>query len=132
MADLCDISEAEYQRRISKAQSLMEKQAIDALLVASPINAYYFTGLDSLIFDITGVEQDVSWALVIRRKEPPVMILPYQFRKSFESGARVSDIKVYQNVLDPLGDISKIWKDLGLQKAKVGAELKRSHQTERA
>jgi Xaa-Pro dipeptidase len=42
--DVKEISLAEYQMRIAKAQSLMKKEGVDALYLNAGTNLYYFTG----------------------------------------------------------------------------------------
>ena len=58
----------EYQQRIQKAQQLLEEQNIDALIVTSPPNFFYFSGtwLDS---------HERLQAIVIKKSGPPIMVI---------------------------------------------------------
>jgi Xaa-Pro aminopeptidase len=123
MQSLCDISESEYKKRITNAQKLLEKENLDALLVSSCLNAYYFTGLDSLLVDPSGVEQDMIWSLIIRRDAEPTFILPDFQKKGIVASSWLTDIRTFGTIWEGPAAIGRTWKELKLDGARVGAEL---------
>jgi Xaa-Pro aminopeptidase len=114
-----DIGEAEYRSRISKIQKTMKERDLDAILISSGVNSYYFTGFDNL--QLYAPEDDVTRALIIRRDEDPVWITSQGFGRSFEACAWPAEIRPYGR--DQASGFMEIWNELGLKGAKVGAEL---------
>ena len=117
--DYPDISEEEYRNRISKTQKLMAENDLDALLISSGVNCYYFTGYDSLL--LYAPEDDITMALIIRRDAEPVWVTQ-GFNNSFKAVAWPTDVRSYRR--NQASDFFReTWNDLGLKGARVGAEL---------
>lgn len=65
-------TEEEYQARISKLQVSMQHNNIDAILITSPHNFRYFSGLDSYFWE----SPTRPWFLLIPQSNDPIAIIP--------------------------------------------------------
>ena len=63
---------SEYEERVKKALSLMEKNKIDMLLITSQHNFRYFTGLDSNFWE----SPSRPWFLLLSLNKDPIAIVP--------------------------------------------------------
>ena len=64
--------EKEYQDRVLKLQKKMQDNNIDLILITSPHNFRYFTGLDSYFWE----SPTRPWFLLISQSDNPVAIIP--------------------------------------------------------
>ncbi len=62
----------EYQDRVLKLQKKMQTKDIDVILITSPHNFRYFTGLDSYFWE----SPTRPWFLLIPQSNDPVAIIP--------------------------------------------------------
>jgi len=62
----------EYQTRVSKLQTNMHQNDIDAILITSPHNFRYFSGLDSYFWE----SPTRPWFLLIPQSDDPLAIIP--------------------------------------------------------
>ena len=62
----------EYQARVSKLQINMHHNDIDAILITSPHNFRYFSGLDSYFWE----SPTRPWFLLIPQSDDPIAIIP--------------------------------------------------------
>ena len=62
----------EYQARVSKLQANMHQNDIDAILITSPHNFRYFSGLDSYFWE----SPTRPWFLLIPKSDDPIAIIP--------------------------------------------------------
>ncbi len=67
-----DFPKEEFISRIEKIQIHMEKENIDAVIITSPSNFRYFTGLDSNFWE----SPTRPWYLIISKKNPIKAIIP--------------------------------------------------------
>ncbi len=116
-----DIPEREYKERISKTQSLLRKQNLDALLLSFNVNLYYFSGFDSLVLYPT--EDDVVKAMIIPRDRDPVFFIREGFKRTFQELAWPSDVRSYRAIEESRDVIMNTLNELKLKGAKVGTEL---------
>ena len=58
----------EYKERVLKTQKLMEKKNVDILLISSPQNFRYFTGLNSYFWE----SPTRPWFLLISQSNDPI------------------------------------------------------------
>jgi len=63
---------AEYEKRVKKARQLMQENKLEMLLVTSPHNFRYFTGLDSYFWE----SPTRPWFLLLSINHDPVAIIP--------------------------------------------------------
>ena len=62
----------EYEKRVLKTQKLMDKNNIDILLITSPQNFRYYTGLNSYFWE----SPTRPWFLLISNNSEPIAIIP--------------------------------------------------------
>ncbi|WDZ81722.1 Xaa-Pro peptidase family protein (plasmid) [Ensifer adhaerens] len=65
-------SPKEFESRIERARQIMHKHKFDALLVSSPPNVRYFTGLDSQFWE----SPTRPWFVVVPLEGDPVAVIP--------------------------------------------------------
>jgi len=65
-------SEQEFERRLIKAQKIMESYSLDGILVTTPQNIRYFTGYDSQFWE----SPTRPWFVVIPASGKPIAIVP--------------------------------------------------------
>ena len=63
---------AEYEERVKKARQLMQENKLEMLLITSPQNFRYFTGLDSYFWE----SPTRPWFLLLSINHDPVAIIP--------------------------------------------------------
>jgi Xaa-Pro dipeptidase len=62
----------EYQNRVSKLQNKMQENYIDIILITSPHNFRYFTGLNSYFWE----SPTRPWFLLIHQLKDPIAVIP--------------------------------------------------------
>ena len=62
----------EYKERVNRVLKLMEKSNLEMLLITSPQNFRYFTGLDSYFWESPAR----PWFLLISQSNDPIAIVP--------------------------------------------------------
>jgi len=62
----------EYQKRVLKLQKKMQTNNMDAILITSPHNFRYFTGLDSYFWE----SPTRPWFLLIPQSDDPIAVVP--------------------------------------------------------
>ncbi|MGE4249613.1 MAG: M24 family metallopeptidase [Parvibaculaceae bacterium] len=63
---------AEFERRMARAQTIMDRHGFDALLVTSPPNVRYFTGFDTQFWE----SPTRPWFVVVPRDRDPIAVIP--------------------------------------------------------
>jgi len=108
----------EYERRWKKAQKLMERENIDALLITEPLNYLYFSGA-SPTFSYARVN-----ILILPRNGNPIIAIHEFVEETTRRETWIKDVRVYKDFIKgPLMSIAEIFKQLGLMEGRVGAEL---------
>ncbi len=67
-----DFPKEEFANRVSKIQENLEKENIEAIIITSPSNFRYFSGLDSNFWE----SPTRPWFLIISRNDPIKAIIP--------------------------------------------------------
>ena len=67
-----DFPKEEFTNRISRVQESLEKENIEAIIVTSPSNFRYFSGLNSNFWE----SPTRPWFLIISQKDPIRAIIP--------------------------------------------------------
>ena len=116
MADVDPIGVEERQRRIAKAQSLMEEHDIGAILVEPGSAMLYFSG-------ISWWRSERLTALVIPREGDIGVVTPYFEEPSVrESMTFGDDVRTWHEHQDPFERVAGILKDRGLINGRIGLE----------
>ena len=80
----------EFEMRVKKARELMEKNNIDILLLTSPHNFRYFSGLDSYFWE----SPTRPWFLLIPQNSDPIALVPL---RSNGLRKRLKNIKIWSS-----------------------------------
>ncbi|MGA2791142.1 MAG: Xaa-Pro peptidase family protein [Candidatus Bathyarchaeia archaeon] len=115
-----DITQEEYQDRLSKAQRLLKQYGLDGLLLTQWENIYYMTGF-------MGTEaqccRDTPHAVIVRRDGDAVLIIPEYKRPAAESAVWTKELRGYNPLKEFGNTLIKTFAELGLKSAKIGTEL---------
>ena len=82
----------EYKERVAKALRLMEKNNLEMLLITSPHNFRYFSGLDSYFWE----SPTRPWFLLLSLHNDPIAIVPSIGETSLKN-TWIKDIKTWQS-----------------------------------
>ncbi|HLI12777.1 MAG TPA: Xaa-Pro peptidase family protein [Alphaproteobacteria bacterium] len=65
-------TKAEFERRTARAQAIMQRHGLDALLVTAPPNVRYFTGFDTQFWE----SPTRPWFVVVPLSGAPIAVIP--------------------------------------------------------
>ena len=82
----------EYKERIKKARELMKNSGMEMLLITSPQNFRYFTGLDSYFWE----SPTRPWFVLISLNNDPIAIVP-SIGKTAMQKTWIKNIKTWQS-----------------------------------
>jgi Xaa-Pro dipeptidase len=110
--------DAEYAQRWCRAQEVMRRADLDALLITEPFNYHYFSG----------ATPSFSYArcniMVIPRDRNPVIIAHEFVEASTRRETWVTDIRLYDNLIEGhVPELIRVFQDLALGDGRIGAEL---------
>ena len=110
------ITPAERLARVAKAQDLMQRHDIGAILVESGPSLDYFTGVKWWRSErLTGV--------VIPRDGTPVVVTPFFERPSVEESLAIpAEVRTWHEHVEPLAVVADILRSSGVANAPVGME----------
>jgi Xaa-Pro dipeptidase len=111
--------ESEYRERHERAQQLMERAGLDALVVSGKDNYWYFTGLISYQFDHLMRPQ----ICILPKAGKPLALVYGNERAKAQSLPWVGEVRSYVDVPFPQEMIPNSLKEVGLGSAKLGFEL---------
>ncbi len=120
-----DFPRSEYENRIARARSYMEKEKIDVLVCWDPLNIRYFTGFQSLHWLAMSIQPAVY---LLPLDKDPVIVVPDFFAGVAEGYTYETDIRLYQKphvtkVIRNLPvDMADAIKELGCGKGRIGLE----------
>lgn len=117
-----DFSKEEFEARYAKARALMAEKNLDALLITERLNYQYFTGHRS---EQCAVDKIRSYMFILPKDGDPTLItMPFEVAQ-VEQTSYISDIRTTGGLTGHPEFIAGVLKDLGLSKARIGAELGR-------
>ena len=82
----------EFKERVEKARLLMKKNNLEMLLLTSPHNFRYFTGLDSYFWE----SPTRPWYLLLSLNNDPIAVIP-SIGKTALQNTWIKDIKTWQS-----------------------------------
>lgn len=85
-------SETEFERRVARAQNLMGKSNIDALLLTTPADFYYFTGFLTRFWE----SPTRPWFLIIPQVDEPIAVIP-SIGEDLMASTWISDIRTWRS-----------------------------------
>ena len=111
----------EFINRVSKLRQLMEKNQVDAIIITSPSNFRYFTGLDSYFWE----SPTRPWFVLIPLLKNPIAIVPSIGLSSLEK-TWINNIVTWDSP-DPedegISTVLNAIHSLKIQKGNIGFEL---------
>lgn len=116
-------SPAEFAARTARAQSIMDAAGFDALLVASPQNVRYFTGLDMQFWE----SPTRPWFVVVPRGGEPIAVMP-EIGAPAVARTWIRDLRTWPAPRpedDGLSLLAGVLKALPRKHGRIGAELGR-------
>ena len=114
-------SKKEYQQRVLKLQEKMQENNIDVVLITSPHNFRYFTGLDSYFWE----SPTRPWFLLIFQSNDPIAIIP-SIGENALNKTWIQNIQTWQSPQpedEGLSVLTELIKNTILQKGNIGCEL---------
>src|SRR5215467_4735720 len=119
MATEAPLVEEEYLTRYQRAQALMERDGLDALLVSEKNNYWYFSGLISYQLDHIQRPQ----ILVLPKAGKPLLLVYGNDKSKAKALPWVGEVRAYTDVPFPEEMIGGCIKEMGLGEARIGFEL---------
>ena len=107
--------EVEYRRRLRRVQTSMVEDGLDALLLFSPHNVFYLSGMDSEnLFDYQ--------CLLVLRDRDPVLIISHFEKACSENSCWLESVRVYGPFEDPINATIDSVREAKLQSGSLGLE----------
>ena len=119
MATEAPFPEQEYQDRYQRAQALMERDGLDALVISERNNYWYFSGLISYQLDHIQRPQ----ICFLPKKGKPTLLVYGNDKAKAKALPWIASVRAYVDVPFPQEMIADTLKEMGLGEAKLGFEL---------
>lgn len=110
---------AEFERRVVAVLRRMTDAGLDALIVTSPSNVYYLSGMD------TENTADPLF-LVVTGEGPPLLFVGAFERGRVENTVWTENVRYYSRVGDAVGMVVAALRSLGLGSSRIGIEQRTS------
>ena len=119
MATEAPFPEQEYRARYERAQSLMNRNGLDALIISEKNNYWYFSGLISYQLDHIQRPQ----ICILPKGGSPTLLVYGNDKAKAKALPWVGDVRAYIDVPFPEEMIANTLKEMALGDAKLGFEL---------
>jgi Xaa-Pro dipeptidase len=119
MATEAPFPEQEYTARYERAQSLMEHDGLDALVVSEKNNYWYMSGLISYQLDHIQRPQ----ICILPKSGKPLLVVYGNDKAKAKALPWIGEVRAYTDVPFPEEMIARSLTEIGLGEAKVGFEL---------
>jgi Xaa-Pro aminopeptidase len=119
MATEAPFTESEYCERHRRAQALMDRDGLDALVVSEKNNYWYFSGLISYQLDHIQRPQ----ICILPKSGKPLLLVYGNDKAKAKALPWVGEVRAYTDVPFPREMIADCVKEMGLGEAKLGFEL---------
>jgi Xaa-Pro dipeptidase len=116
-------SAAEFERRTARAQAVMDAGQLDALLVSTPQNVRYFSGLDMQFWE----SPTRPWFIVVPREGSPIAVMP-EIGAPAVAKTWIRDLRTWpapQPEDDGVSLLAGVLQSLPRRYGRIGAELGR-------
>jgi len=121
-APYADFTREEFETRYARTRALMAEKNLDAMLITERLNYQYYTGHRS---EQCAVDKIRSYMFVLPKDGDPTLItMPFEVAQ-VEQTSFITDIRTTGGLTGHPEFIVGVLKDLGLSKARIGAELGR-------
>src|SRR5215813_6116940 len=119
MATEAPFEESEYRQRYERAQALMDRDGLDALVVSEKNNYWYFSGLISYQLDHIQRPQ----ICILPKSGKPLLLVYGNDKAKAKALPWIGSVRAYTDVPFPQEMIADSLKEMGLAEAKLGFEL---------
>jgi Xaa-Pro dipeptidase len=119
MATEAPFPDQEYSERHERAQALMNRGGLDALIVSEKNNYWYFSGLISYQLDHIQRPQ----ICILPKTGKPLLLVYANDKSKARALPWVGEVRAYTDVPFPQEMIADWMRDMGLADAKLGFEL---------
>lgn len=119
MATEAPFAESEYHDRYERAQTLMDRDGLDALVVSEKNNYWYFSGLISYQLDHIQRPQ----ICILPKSGKPLLLVYGNDKAKAKALPWVGEVRAYTDVPFPEEMIAGCLKEMGLEEARLGFEL---------
>ena len=119
MATEAPFEESEYRQRYERAQALMDRDGLDALVVSEKNNYWYFSGLISYQLDHIQRPQ----ICILPKSGKPLLLVYGNDKAKAKALPWVGEVRAYTDVPFPEEMIRGCLKEMGLGEGKLGFEL---------
>lgn len=117
-----DFTKAEFEQRYAKTRALMADRNLDAMLITERLNYQYYSGHRS---EQCAVDKIRPYMVILPKDgEPTLITMPFEVAK-VEQTSFIADIRTTGGLMGHPEFITGVLKDVGLSKARIGAELGR-------
>lgn len=117
--------EAEFAARLERARALMDEYGLDALFLTDDRTNFYCAGFGNL--NPAGSRARPRF-LFLPRHGNPVFLVHQSTVVTVNEMSWVKDVRGFAPLESPTGDIAAIFRELGLERARIGAELGREQR----
>ncbi len=117
-----DFTREEFEQRYAKTRELMSVHNLDAALITERLNYQYYSGHRS---EQCAVDKIRSYMFILPKdREPTLITMPFESAQ-VEQTTYISDIRMTGGLTGHPEFVVDVLKELGLSKARIGAELGR-------
>lgn len=109
--------DSEYRARLTRVRDTVARLGLDALLIHSPENTYYLTGLRSLGYSI------YQTLLVPLSGEPAFVTRAWEAMTGVPGTSNIRHAAGYRDTENPLALVQSLLAERGLGKATIGIDL---------
>ena len=121
MGQTVNFERAEFEQRYARLQRALERDDLDALLVTHEANFNYFTGF---IVQQSWVSFSRNLIALFPRKGAPVVLAPASLASEARANGWIERVEPHDVVgAAPVERLAELCRDLGLDPARIGAEL---------
>ena len=119
MATESPFDESEYRQRYERAQALMDRDGLDALVVSEKNNYWYFSGLISYQLDHIQRPQ----ICILPQRGKPLLLVYGNDKAKAKALPWVGEVRAYTDVPFPEEMVAGCLREMKLGEAKLGFEL---------
>lgn len=117
-----DFTKAEFEQRYARTRALMADRNLDAMLITERLNYQYYSGHRS---EQCAVDKIRPYMVILPKDgEPTLITMPFEVAQ-VEQTSFIADIRTTGGLMGHPEFITGVLKDVGLSKARIGAELGR-------
>ncbi len=107
--------EMEYRQRVDRVQLAMAEGGLDAVLLFSPPDIFYLSGMDT--------ESHFDYqCLVVANGHDPVLVISHFEKARSENSSWLSEVRTYGPFEDPIDSTLAVVRELGVSSGTIGIQ----------